>query len=307
MFTFDQLRSLVVLADELHFGRAAERLNMTQPPLSRQIQKLEQELGFALFVRKNKRVEITHAGRVFAEEAERLLTMAESSREIARRIAAGAAGLLRIGITASGTQALLGGILERLESIAPGTEVTVREMVSRDQIQSVSKGSIDLAFVRTDPTAVGLASLPVWEEPLVAAIGRRHPLAVTSRGLDVEDLAGERVLRYDPTEAAYFHELVGRLLEGVWTRPSQQVTQIHSMVALVAANQGIALVPRSSARVGMPGVVFRPIIDAERYPSRLLAVWRKENANPAFPRALTVLRELHAALGLDHRTGANRA
>lgn len=301
MFTFDQLRSLVVLAEELHFGRAAERLNMTQPPLSRQIQKLEQELGFQLFVRKHKRVEITHAGKIFAAEAEKLLTMAESSREVARRIAAGAAGLLRIGITASGTQALLGSILERLESVSPGAEVAVHEMVSRNQIQSVLKGAIDLAFVRTDPGMPELASLPVLEEPLVAAIGRRHPLAVTSRALAVEELAGERVLRYDPNEAEYFLNLVARLLDGVRTRPSQQVTQIHSMVALVAANQGIALVPRSTARLGMPGVVFRPVLGAEERPARLLAVWRRDNSNPAFPAALEVLGSLHADVGKESR------
>lgn len=302
MFTFDQLRSLVVLAEELHFGRAAERLNMTQPPLSRQIQKLEHELGFLLFVRGGKRVEITHAGRVFAAEAEKLLTMAEASRGLAQKIAGGAAGLLRIGITASGTQALLGSILERLELVSPGTEVAVREMVSRDQIQSVLKGAIDLAVVRTEPDAPELDFLYVLEEPLVAAIGRRHPLAVTSRPLAVQELAGERVLRYDPNEAEYFRILVRQLLEGVPTIPSQQVTQIHSMVALVAANQGIALVPGSTARLGMPGVVFRSVIGADGRPARLLAVWRKDNGNPVFPAALEVLRSLHA----DVQKGAKK-
>lgn len=296
MFTFDQLRSLVVLAEELHFGKAADRLNMTQPPLSRQIQKLEHELGFELFVRKHKRVEITRAGAVFAAEAERLLLSAESARETAKRIAGGAAGHLRIGLTASGTQALLGPILERLEAESPGIEVSVHEMVSRDQIQSVERGAIDLAFVRTVPHQAGLLSLEVLEEPLVAAINRKHPLAVTKRPLEVQELEGERVLRYDPTEAEYFRTLVANLLEGVRTLPSQQITQIHSMVALVAANQGIALVPKSTERLGMAGVVFRPVATAEMRPARLVAVWRRDNSNPAFPVALTVLRALHAKL-----------
>jgi DNA-binding transcriptional LysR family regulator len=296
MFTFDQLRSLVVLADELHFGRAAERLNMTQPPLSRQIQKLEQELGFELFVRGHKRVEITRAGEVFAAEAQKLLTMADSSREIAKRIAGGAAGLLSIGMTASGTLALLGSILERLDEVSPGVEVTVREMVSKNQIQSVVRGAIDLAFLRTEPDHADLIALEVLEEPLVAAIGRRHPLAVTKRELSVSELEGERVLRYDPNEADYFRSLVSRVLEGVRTRPSQQITQIHSMVALVAANQGIALVPKSTERMGMPGVVFRPVQGAQQHPARLLAVWRRDNTNPAFPAAISVLRSLHEDL-----------
>lgn len=296
MFTFDQLRSLVVLSEELHFGRAAERLNMTQPPLSRQIQKLEQELGFELFVRANKKVEITRAGQVFAIEAEKLLIGAESAREIARRIAGGAAGHLSIGLTASGTQSLLGMILERLEVEAPGTEVAVREMVSRDQIQSVLKGAIDLAFIRTEPHQPELASLEVLKEPMVAAIGRRHHLAVTSRELAVRELEGERVLLYDPNEAEYFRSLVSQILEGVRTLPSQQITQIHSMVALVAANQGIALVPKSTSRLGMPGVVFRPIEGAATRPARLLAVWNRQNSNPALPAAYRVLRSLYSEL-----------
>ena len=293
MFTFDQLRSLTVLSEELHFGRAADRLNMTQPPLSRQIQKLERELGFDLFTRDKKKVEITRAGEVFAAEARKLLEMAEASRRLSQRIAEGAAGLLNIGITASGTQSLLGQLLERLERISPGVEVTIQEMVSRDQIQGVVTGALDLAFVRTVPDQPELVSLAVGSEPMVAAVHRRHPLAVTSRALPIQELAGERVLRYDPKEAEFFHTLTTRILEGVRIQPSQQVTQIHSMVALVAANQGVALVPESAARRGMPGVVFRPLHGTAGLPAQLLAVWRIDNSNPAFPAIRQVLKSLH--------------
>lgn len=296
VFTFDQLRSFVTLADELHFGRAAERLNMTQPPLSRQIQKLEQELGFTLFDRTKKRVELTHAGRAFAPEAEKLLTMAAVSSERAKRIARGAVGQLRIGITASGTLALLGEILERLDTIAPGVEVSIDEMVSRGQIAAVERGAIDLAFVRTDPKTPSLSALTVVEEPLVAAISRRHRLAVTSRELPVEDLADELVLRYHPQEAEYFRTLVAQALAGIETRPSQQLTQIHSMLSLVAANRGIALVPQSASQLGMPGVVYRPLGGGGAR-VQLRAVWRTDNSNPVLGSALTVLHELHDRLG----------
>lgn len=294
MFTFEQLRSFVTLADELHFGRAAERLNMTQPPLSRQIQKLEQELGFALFERTSKRVELTRAGVVFVIEAEKLLTMASASSAMAARIARGAAGQLRIGITASGTLALLGELLEGMDSVAAGVEVTVDEMVSHAQIAAVERGGIDLAFVRSQPERPGLASRVILREHLVAAIGRRHPLAVTSRALAVEELASQPVLRYHPTEAEYFRVLVAQTLADVVTRPSQQLTQIHSMVALVAANQGIALVPESAKRLGMQGVVFRRIKSA-RAVVETRAVWRLDNANPALAAAFGVLDGLTTA------------
>lgn len=296
MFTFDQLRSFVVLAEELHFGRAAERLNMTQPPLSRQIQRLEKQLGFDLFVRTQRRVEITRAGELFAEEARKLLTMAEASNLMASRIAAGAVGHLRIGITASAALALLGHILQRLESTAPGLEVGVDEMVSRDQINAVEKGALDLVFVRTQPHSSELDSLLVFEEPLVAAISSRHRLAVTSRPLHAKEVEGETVLQYTPTEAEYFRTLAAQALTGVQITPKQQLTQIHMMIALVAANQGIALVPASVSRLGMPGVVYRPLKGQSDVRAQLLAVWRRDNSNPAFHAARTVLQEMNRHL-----------
>ena len=294
MFTFEQLRSFVVLSEELHFGRAAERLNMTQPPLSRQIQRLEKELGFALFIRSQRKVEITRAGALFAEEARKLLTMAEASNLMASRIAAGAVGHLRIGITASAALALLGHILQRLEAVTPGLEVTVDEMVSRDQINAVQKGALDLVFVRNQPHSPELESLLVFEEPLVAAISSRHPLAVTSRPLKTQELAGETVLQYTPTEAEYFRTLAVQALSGVQITPKQQLTQIHMMIALVAANQGIALVPASVSRLGMPGVVYRRLAGKSAVSAQLLAVWRRDNSNPAFRAAHRVLDEMHA-------------
>lgn len=296
MFTFEQLRSFVVLSEELHFGRAAERLNMTQPPLSRQIQRLEKELGFALFVRSQRKVEITRAGELFAEEARKLLTMAEASNVIASRIAAGAVGHLRVGITASAALALLGHILQRLEATTPGLEVSVDEMVSRDQINAVEKGALDLVFVRTHPHSPELESLLVFEEPLVAAISSRHPLAVTSRPLNPRELEGETVLQYTPAEAEYFRTLAAQALTGVQITPKQQLTQIHMMIALVAANQGIALVPESVSRLGMPGVVYRSLTSKSRVTAQLLAVWRRDNSNPAFPAARLVLQEMHSKL-----------
>lgn len=292
MFTLEQLQSFVVLAEELHFGRAADRLNITQPPLSRQIQKLEQELGFSLFDRARKRVELTRAGVAFVNEADKILTMATASRELVAQIASGVIGELRVGITASGALALLGELLERFSVAAPGVEVSVKEMVSGEQLLAVERGAIDLAFARIRPDDPELASLVVAEEPLIAAVNRRHRLAVSSRPLPIEQLEGERVLRYDPVEARYFRDLVSQALVGHHTRPSQQLTQIHSMIALVAADQGVAIVPASAAKLGMPGVVYRPLRDARVW-AQLRAVWRHDNSNPVFSAARSVLTELH--------------
>jgi DNA-binding transcriptional LysR family regulator len=297
MFTFDQLQSFVVLADELHFGRAAERLNMTQPPLSRQIQKLEGELDFALFDRTKRAVSLTAAGRAFQAEAQKILSIADASRSMAKRIAEGAAGEIKIGITATGIMELLGEILARLDEHAPELTVDIQEMVSQDQISAVLRGAIDIGFVREIPESAELESLLVRQEPLIAAISSRHRLGVTSRPLRVAELEGERVLTYSPDQSRYFRVLVETVLGEVPTRPSQEITQVHSMLSLVAANKGIALVPQSAAKLRMSGIAYRPIAEHPDPKVKLRAVWRRDNSNPVFRSAHAVLTELNAALG----------
>lgn len=296
MFTFDQLKSFVVLAEELHFSRAAERLNMTQPPLSRQIQKLEAELGFSLFDRTKKSVALTAAGRVFRREAEKILGMAESARIAARRIADGLSGEIKIGITATGIMELLGEILAWLDVHAPDALVEVQEMVTKDQIAALLKGAIDFGFVREVPASGELASLLVRQEPLVAAISSRHPLAVTSRDLPVRELEDEEILTYSPIESHYFKALVDRVLADVTVRPSQQIAQVHSMLSLVAANKGIALVPASAAKLGMSGVAFRGLREHPDALVRLHAVWRRDNSNPVMESVRRMLTELNTRL-----------
>lgn len=296
MFTFDQLNSFVVLADELHFGRAAERLNMTQPPLSRQIQKLEAELDFALFDRTKRAVSLTPAGRAFQREAEKILSIADASRSMAKRIAEGAAGEIKIGITATGIMEMLGEILARLDEHAPQLTVDIQEMVSQDQISAVQRGAIDIGFVREVPVSAELESLLVRQEPLIAAISSRHRLGVTSRPLPVAELENERVLTYSPDQARYFRVLVDTVLAAVPTTPSQEITQVHSMLSLVAANKGIALVPQSASRLRMSGIAFRPIAEHPDPKVKLRAVWRADNSNPVFRTAHAVLTELNASL-----------
>jgi DNA-binding transcriptional LysR family regulator len=296
VFTFDQLNSFVVLADELHFGRAAERLNMTQPPLSRQIQKLEAELEFALFDRTKRAVSLTAAGRAFHAEAQKILSIADASRSMAKRIAEGAAGEIKIGITATGIMELLGEILARLDEHAPELTVDIQEMVSQDQISAVLRGAIDIGFVREVPASTELDTLLVRQEPLIAAISSRHRLGVTSRPVKVAELEGERVLTYSPDQARYFRVLVDTVLAAVPTHPSQEITQVHSMLSLVAANKGIALVPQSAAKLRMSGIAYRPIAEHRDPKVKLRAVWRADNSNPVFRTAHAVLTELNAAL-----------
>src|SRR3954469_19722992 len=128
MYSFDQLRGFVAVAEELHFGHAAERLKMTQPPLSRQIQKLERAIGVRLFERDNRRVELTAAGTAFLSEARRLLALADNAPDLARRISAGSVGTVRIGFTAASTYAVLPAVLRRIDEKLPDIDVDLYEM-----------------------------------------------------------------------------------------------------------------------------------------------------------------------------------
>lgn len=293
MFTFVQLRSFVVVAEELHFGRAAELLQMTQPPLSRQIRKLEDTVGFELFDRTKRQVTLTVAGEVFLDEARKLLAIAEKSQELARRIADGKDGVVSVGLTGMAILALLPTLLDEVEQHAPRLKVEVRELVTRDQIAAVLDGQIDVGLVRRPPEEDELESVLVHTEGLVAAISSRHRLAVTNAPLKVSDLRDEFFIEYHPVQAAFFHELVQSILRDTPVKYSQQVTQVHSVIALAASNHGLAFVPESAMQLQMPGVVFRPIAGFKERSVPLYAVWRKDNTNPAFKIVVKRLYQLH--------------
>ena len=148
MFTLDQARSFIAVAEELHFGRAAVRLNMTQPPLSRQIQKLEKTVGVELLERDNRRVALTAAGRAFLVEARKLVVAADRAPLLARRIAAGRSGVLRIGFTAASGFSLLGPLLSEIERVLPDVDVDLQELVTGEQLQALENGDLDLGLAR---------------------------------------------------------------------------------------------------------------------------------------------------------------
>ncbi|HSU48253.1 MAG TPA: LysR family transcriptional regulator, partial [Arthrobacter sp.] len=185
MFTFDQLAGFIAVAEELHFGRAAERLNMTQPPLSRQIQKLEKSVGAELLERDNRRVQLTHAGQAFLEEARRLLALAERAPATARRIASGRSGVLRIGFTAASGFSILGPLLEEISAALPDVDIDLQELVTGEQIQALLTGELDLGLARPPFDGEIFDSRLLYREAMVVAVPAGHPL--TRLGRDVEN------------------------------------------------------------------------------------------------------------------------
>lgn len=292
MFTFNQLTSFVAVAEELHFGRAAERLRMSQPPLSRQIQNLEKELKAQLLDRSSRAVRLTPAGRAFLQDARRLLREAENASLAVHRVIGGTSGVVRIGFTATSAYDVLGGLLEATRENLPDVEVVLRELVTRDQLELLLSGALDVGLMRPPINHAELRSRRLRSEPLLAALPADDPLASRGEALELTEFDGADVVMYSPSEARYFHELIVGSFHraGVTPRYSQYVSQVHTLLALVQAGLGAALVPSAAARLRFEGVAFRELRLPEPKPVELYLVWRRDHDNPALEAFLALLR-----------------
>jgi len=301
--TLDQVRCFVAVAEELHFGRAAERLSMTQPPLSRQIQKLERAVGATLLERDNRRVELTGAGHAFLDEAYRLLNLVDSAGDLARRVDAGTAGVVRLGFTAVSAISVLGPLLRRLTGDLPDVEVLLSERVTGAQVDGLRRGELDIGLARPPFDTSFLDSQVILREPLMAVVPTDHALASVRRSLTPSDFEGQPVIGYHPQQSRYFHELSVRFLTNAHPRVEQRVHQVLTAMLLVAANRGLALAPASAASLHVEGVVLKKLVhgggdtrldaDPER-PVELHAIWPREAVTPVVRRVLGVIGEVAA-------------
>lgn len=296
--TLDQVRCFIAVAEELHFGRAAERLSMTQPPLTRQIQKLEKSVGAQLLERDNRHVKLTGAGVAFLDEAYRLRNLVESAGDLARRVDAGAAGVVRLGFTAVSAISVLGPLLRRLAAELPDVDVLLSERVTLAQVEGIRRGELDVGLARPPFDTTLLDSRVVLREPLMAVVPADHPHAALDRPLTPQDFDGQPVIGYLPEQSRYFHELSVRFLANAHPQIEQRVHQVLTAAVLVAADRGLALAPSSAASLAVPGVVFRPLVhgggdtaldaDPER-PVELYAVWSRGRVSPVVRRVLDIL------------------
>ncbi|MGX1162777.1 DNA-binding transcriptional LysR family regulator [Arthrobacter sp. SLBN-100] len=293
MFTFDQLAGFIAVAEELHFGRAAERLNMTQPPLSRQIQKLEKIIGAELLERDNRKVQLTSAGQAFLDEARRLMALAERAPVTARRIASGRSGILRIGFTAASGFSILGPLLEELAGIIPEVDIDLQELVTGDQLSGLLTGELDLGLARPPFDKETFDSHLLYRESLVMAAPTGHPLTLLGRDIIPEDFKDEPLIMHSPTQARYFYDLVVRMLPIRHANVVHTVSQILTMVSLVSANRGVAFVPHSATLLGIKGVEFLPLAVGEGEQVELHALWNRRITNPAL---LRLLRDLEFSM-----------
>ena len=289
MFELSQLRCFIVTAEELHFGRAANRLNMTQPPLSRQIQLLERGLGVQLLERSSRQVKLTPAGSTFLPEARRIVRLAETSALAARRVAKGDSGRIALGFTAVSGYSFLPRIVAQARASLPHFELELFEMVSSDQLEALMTGQIDIAFVRPPVESTSFESRPILTESLVAALPAGDSRSVSS-SLSPKDFDGQPLIMYSRIGAGYFHNMLTRLFEAAGVMPEyvQHVTQIHSMLGLVRAGLAAALVPATAVQLHMDDIQFRDLVTVPPRPVELHMVWRRDNGNPALKSMLAL-------------------
>jgi DNA-binding transcriptional LysR family regulator len=300
------LRYFVVVAEELHFRRAAERLHMSQPPLSQQIRALEEEVGATLLLRNQRKVELTAAGQAFLIRAREILDAVEDAARQARRVQRGEVGRLAVGFVGSAMYSFVPELLRAFREHAPDITLRLNELGTSEQLRQLEDGRLDVGFVRVRFSRPGLTFATVMEEPMVAALPDAHPLAACPV-VDLDALAGEPLVLLTRAGAPGFREALADAIErlGGEERIVQEVAEMQTVVGLVAAGAGVSIVPQSVRALGRPGVTYRPF-DGGGPSVRLKMAWRAADDSPVLARFLEMARAAAPAEGERGRRGPTR-
>ncbi len=286
------LRYFSILAQELHFGRAAARLGIAQPPLSQQIRRLETVLGTRLLERTSRRVQLTDAGSAFRVEADRVLAGVETAVEVARRSGRGESGELRVAFAATVMFLALPQIIREFRRRYPRVHLDLREMPTGPQLDALRRGDIEIGFVREPRPDPALQMVTVMREPLRIAVNRSHPLAARPT-LTVKDLADEPFVLFPADLAPGLHAQVMALCRAAGFAPRivEESRELYTSVSLVEAGVGVSILPASVEKLGWRGVRYRPIPSAGAE-TRIAAAWRKDRVRPVIDAFMSVVREL---------------
>ncbi len=279
------LRYFVAVAEELHFGRAAARLHISQPPLSMQIRALEESLGVQLLLRTQRRVSLTQAGSVFLDEARQILARTESAMLLAMRASRGEVGNLTIGFISTADYNVLPPLLREFRSRAPDVRLTLHESTTDRQLADLVDGRIDVGFVHPPVEDLRLAYRTIYREPLLAALPASHPLAHARGKIRLAALADTPFILFPRPLAPSLYDAVVSFCRsaGFSPRIDQEAVQMQTIVSLVSAEIGVALIPASLRHLGRTGVVYKALI--ERSPDTEIGIaWRRDD-----PRAMLQL------------------
>jgi DNA-binding transcriptional LysR family regulator len=291
------LRSFIVVAEELHFSRAAERLGIAQPPLSQQIRRLEDKVGCPLFVRGTRNVQITEAGRSLLQSAYRIFEQLGYGLDTARRVGRGELGRLRVAFPTSLTLTILPSIIRRFRDMFPDVALELQEIPTTPQIEALHAGTIDIGFLREPVPVPNLVFETVFEERFVAVLPARHPLA-KRRSLNLAAFGAEKFIFFPREIGPEFYDRTMALCKSLGFEPNivTFASEWQTIAALVEAGMGVSVAPAGITRVHLDHVVYRPIGGADAR-TRVVIGRRADAGTPATMRFLEIAKQI----GMEHR------
>src|ERR1700761_7402825 len=290
-----RIQYFVTVAEETHFGRAAERLRMAQPPLSQQIKALEAEMGVVLFHRTTRKVELTAAGERFLERARAILAAVDDAVLEAGRAADGRLGRIAIGFTGSATYDLLPSLVRVLRADLPGIELDIRgEMLTPDQVAALLDRTLDLGLLRPPVRTAEVEVHVLRREPLIAVLPEHHPLAGRDR-VALSDLRDDPFIAYPSHHRSVVYEAVIDACQraGFFPRTVHEVGETSTLVSFVAAGLGVALVPASVQHLRITGATYLPLAGTTREVELALAT----RAGETSPHVARVRARAEALIG----------
>jgi DNA-binding transcriptional LysR family regulator len=294
------LRYFVAVAEELHFTRAAERLKISPPALTEQIQGLERELGVRLLIRNRRAVSLTDAGSRFLEEARSTLRQVERAELVARRAGRGEVGEVEIGYVSSAScTGLLTRAVAQYRITHPMVRINIRKVETSRQLDDLTEGRLDVGFLR--PPAhypVGISSVIIARQTMLMVLPADHPLAAQKAPIRAASLARETFITpsFEMEVGIYQHTAELARRGGFVPRMDARAPDFFTIVTMVAAGFGIAAVPQSCACIQIPGIVYRPVVPQTR-PAELAAAFRRDERAPAVKSFIQQLRRLTVAAG----------
>jgi DNA-binding transcriptional LysR family regulator len=285
------MRFFKAVAEEGHFGRAAERLHIAQPPLSRRIRALENELGAQLFVRTPRGADLTEAGRQLLTEVNNILALAERAKERTRLAAEGHRGRIDVALFGSAVLDAIPRILARFHAERPAVEIHLHSMTKAEQLQALRERRISVGFNRLVPAEPGIAVTTVRREALVVALPARHPLARRAR-VRLRDMDGEPMVTYPNLPLrGLAHEIADAFArEGVRLNVAYAVEDVLTALALVAGGLGIAISTEPATNLRLPGLAFRPLQCAHLASIELSCLYRDDDRSPVLAAFLDVVQ-----------------
>lgn len=293
---FKQMRYFLAVAEERNFSRAAERLSIAQPPLTRQIHKLEQMFGTPLFVRTSKGVELTEAGHSLYQEVPNILALAERAEQRTRLNAQGRMGSLNVASFGSGMLKMVPRVLATFHEQRPAVEITLHQMDKAEQIKALRERRIDVGFACLIPRESDLKIETMLREPIIVAMHESHRLCAKAE-ITVRDLDDEPMILYPNIELAGLAHSVAAAFRrgGARLRVEQKVGDSVTAIALVSSGYGLCITTDSTGNLRLPGVVYRPFRSPHLRDLELSCFYRRGNGSPVLKDFLEIVRKFGTA------------